>query len=84
MARGRGKPKKQAIITVGSSVSARVIAEILENGSEQRVITSLATQFSHLSLLISASKMTTGARNLNISEPLQLQLMGNTEEQQPT
>ncbi|OIT04202.1 hypothetical protein A4A49_64329 [Nicotiana attenuata] len=82
MAGGRGRPKKQALVIVGSSVSARVIAETLENGSEQRVITPLATQFPPLSPLISTSKLSTGARKLNISEPLQLQLPGITEEQQ--
>jgi len=81
MARGRGQPKKQAIVTVGSSVSARVIAKTLENGSEQRVITPLATQFPPLSPLISASKTTTRAKKLNLSEPLKLQLIGINEQQ---
>lgn len=50
MARKRGRPAKQPLVIVGSSVSASVIAETIERGSSQQVVTPIGDPFSARSI----------------------------------
>lgn len=63
----RGRPAKRPLVTIGSSVSARIIANTLEQGNEQRVVTPKSTLIQPTSIGSS-----TAAKKLNLSGESQL------------
>lgn len=81
MARNRGRPRKIPLLTVGSSVSARVVAETLEKGDEQRVFTPPFMPVDPLPLHLGSAQYSSSGvqKRLNLSSNLNMQLTGTAE-----
>lgn len=69
MARKRGRPKLDPLVTVGKVVSATIIVDTLARGNTQQVATPIGSQFQPSSLKLgSSSTSIRSAKWLNLSE----------------